>query len=164
MWILWINLIFNIIIHLIVHIFLTSWILKSSLVGFIVSPVENLFLGLTPENFWNLTFSPVRPAVPTGVLRQGVFIPENLIEVLPDLGYKKGEHKIIFSMNYHIIWRIKVLRNLFKISLFNINNLTLFRIGLFRAAYRLRGPKNVPLPKIRHTYPKWWNLAQLYHT
>ena len=64
--------------------------------GFIVSPVENLLLGIAPENIWNSTFFPVRPAVPNGVLEQGVFIPENLFEVLPDLGYKRVSEKLYF--------------------------------------------------------------------
>ena len=51
----------------------THWVLISSPVGFAVSAVENLLLGLIPERFfWNLAFSLLSRAFPTRILRQGV--------------------------------------------------------------------------------------------
>ena len=64
------------------NIFISSprWIFISSLVGFVVSlvgfvisRVENLLLGLTPEKFWKFGIFRGSQAVPTGVLRQGVY-------------------------------------------------------------------------------------------
>ena len=56
------------------NIFINSrrWIFISSPVSFVVSPVENLLLGLTWKSFENLTFSPMSQADTTEVLRQGV--------------------------------------------------------------------------------------------
>ena len=55
------------------NIFISShrWISISSLVGFVVSLVG--FVISLVESFENLTISPVNQAVPTGVLRQGVY-------------------------------------------------------------------------------------------
>ena len=43
--------------------------------AFLISPLENLQLGFTPESFENSAFSPVSQAFPTRVLRQGVLSP-----------------------------------------------------------------------------------------
>ena len=41
-------------------------------VGFLTSPVENLLLGLTPENFWKFAIFPSESSSSHGALRQGV--------------------------------------------------------------------------------------------
>ena len=43
-------------------------------VGFVVSPLENLLLGLTLEKFWEFGIFPGESGVRTRVLRQGVYI------------------------------------------------------------------------------------------
>ena len=50
----------------------TRLIFISTPIDFIVSPVENLFLGFTPEMFWKIDIFLVILALPTGILRQDV--------------------------------------------------------------------------------------------
>ena len=83
--------------------FSTRSIFISSLVGYIVPPVENWLLALTPENFWKLMFFPVCWAVPTGVLRQGVLSIK--------IDFTKGQVSLCYtSLLGHIFWvTVKVL-------------------------------------------------------
>ena len=52
----------------------TRLIFISSPVDFIVSPVENLLLGFTPETFWKIDIFLVILALPTEILRQDVWL------------------------------------------------------------------------------------------
>ena len=72
-------------------------------VGFLISPVENLLLGLNPEKFENLAFSPVSQAVPTGVLRQGVIDENTLVPLFTHNSFDRCVefyvHCIVDSVN-----------------------------------------------------------------
>ena len=58
-----------------IFVSLHCWIFASSVIGFFAFQMENL---LTPENSWNFTFSPMRPAIFSRILREGVIYTEIL--------------------------------------------------------------------------------------
>ena len=64
------------------NIFINSprWIFIPSRVSFVISPVQNLLLGLIPEKFGKFGIFSIFPRIFHGVLRQGVCIIDNLLD------------------------------------------------------------------------------------
>lgn len=66
----WINLVNIYLRQPNIFVILPHWTFISSSVDFVVSPVEDLVLGLTSQNFENLPFSPVHCLIHPRVLRR----------------------------------------------------------------------------------------------